>query len=153
MAGLLHDLGKIPLDTCLPEEYAQALELAGGGMPLDQAEREVMGLDHTQVGRMIGEKWQLNPGLIKLLANHHLPDHYDDNEETGEPLAASIALADAFVNLRRLGSAGNLYPDRQLTRQLARQWGLGKQEMASLLPEVEKEIERAKVFLAVARET
>lgn len=149
VAGLLHDLGKIPLDTCLPGEYARVLQLAASGIPLERAEAEVLGLDHAQVGRMIGEKWQLNPGLIGLLAGHH---RLDPAGAAGDPLTATIAIADTFVNLRQLGSAGNLYPDRQLSKELARQWGLRRRDLEALVPEVEEEIARAKVFLAVARE-
>lgn len=152
VAGLLHDLGKIPLNACFPEEYGRILELAAARkVPLDRVEAAVLGLDHCQVGRMIGEKWQLNSGLVELLAGHHrAAEGGASSGEEGAALTGLVSLADAYVNLLGLGSAGNLYPDREALKILAREWGVGRQALTELNSEVRQEIEKAKIFLAVA---
>jgi len=153
VAGLLHDLGKIPLNACFPEEYGRILELAAGKrVPLDRVEVAVLGLDHCRVGRMIGEKWQLSSGLVELLAGHHHIVEADRESPAGEKsaLIGLVSLADSYVNLLGLGSAGNRYPDREALKILARTWGVNKQTLTELDSEVRQEIEKARIFLAVA---
>lgn len=150
VAGLLHDLGKIPLNSCFPEEYRQALDLAAGRqIPLAQAEESVLGIDHGRVGRMIGDKWQLNADLVELLTDHHRPDTVRPEVR---PLAVLVAVADAFINLQGSGTAGNRHPDKESLKDLLRREKVSWQSLTGLLPEVEVEINRAQVFLTVARD-
>ena len=59
VAGLLHDLGKIPMNSRFPDEYIKVLELSKAvNMPLCQAENKVFGIDHGVVGGMIADKWK-----------------------------------------------------------------------------------------------
>ena len=157
VAGLLHDLGKIPLNSCFPEEYGQVLALAAREqIPLNRAEVTVLGLDHCRVGRMIGEKWQLNPGLVALLAGHHdgvggvAAAGVEELTPAEKGLIDLVALVDGYVNLQELGSAGNRYPDREGLKKMSRELGVTRAVLEELGAEVGQEIEKAKVFLAVA---
>src|SRR5208337_4041806 len=50
-AGLLHDIGKLILATNFKTQYQQALNLVRSrNVPLGQAEREVFGTTHAEVG-------------------------------------------------------------------------------------------------------
>lgn len=149
VAGLLHDLGKIPLNACFPAEYRQVLDLAADQrIPLERAEESVLGIDHGRVGRMIGDKWQLNADLVELLAGHHQPAAVS---EPVRPLATRILLADATINLLGSGTAGNRHPDKENIKALLRREKMSWSGMAGLLPEVEAEIVRAQVFLTAAQ--
>jgi putative nucleotidyltransferase with HDIG domain len=74
VAGLLHDIGKTLLSTCVPDylplvrEYALAQE-----MPFAEAERLLLGFDHAQAGAGLAERWKLPPGLVHAIACHHDP--------------------------------------------------------------------------------
>ncbi len=73
-AGILHDTGKIVLQSAFPEEYVQVLGLcAQREMPLHRAELEVLGMNHTRVGRLIADKWGLPPELEQAIVFHHEP--------------------------------------------------------------------------------
>ncbi|ADH86959.1 HDOD domain-containing protein [Desulfurivibrio alkaliphilus] len=151
VAGLLHDLGKIPLNVCFPQEYRKIQQLAAyRRLPLDRAEAAVLGLDHGRVGRMIGEKWQLNADLVELLAGHHRASA--EIREDLRSMAALVAVADAFMNLQGPGAAGNSYPDKANLKALLQQEKINWRALAGLLPEVEAEIEKAQIFLTVARQ-
>jgi putative nucleotidyltransferase with HDIG domain len=72
MAGLLHDVGKLVLDTNVPEEYKRVAEIVEiERCSLIQAERQVFDTDHTQVGVWMAERWQLPPELVQSIGLHH----------------------------------------------------------------------------------
>ena len=151
VAGLLHDLGKIPLNNCFAEEYRQALELAGIEQgPLSKAEEILLGFDHARVGKMIADKWQLNLGLTELLRFHHTPENASPNNRQ---LIGVVALANTYANLFDVGSAGDRYPDMSRLNELLAEVGLKWRDLSNLHPVVQQEIEKAQIFLQVARQT
>ena len=109
LAGLLHDFGVIMSLWVAPKEFAAALSRAASGhIPLLEAEQEVLGLSHTEIGRMLGEKWHMPADLIQVIAFH------DDVEKATEHrgLVAIIALVDLLC---RMSAVGYGYPeDRQV---------------------------------------
>jgi len=150
VAGLLHDLGKIPLNNCFAEEYRQAMELSALEQgPLSNAEDVLLGFDHSRVGKMIADKWQLNQALTELLRFHHAPESASPNNQQ---LIGVVALANIYANLFDVGSAGDRYPDISRVNELLPQVGLKWLDLSSLHLLVQQEIEKAQVFLQVARE-
>ncbi|MDO9423140.1 MAG: HDOD domain-containing protein [Methylobacter sp.] len=72
VAGLLHDFGKVVFAEFMPDEFKLALEKSKQQqLPLHQTELEFIGLSHTQVGKMLAEKWELSDALIDAIAHHH----------------------------------------------------------------------------------
>lgn len=150
VAGLLHDLGKIPLSNCFVDEYRQTLSLARLDQgPLIRAETMMLELDHGMIGRLIAEKWQLNPALVELLCFHHALEKV---AKTNRVLIGIVALADTYANLFDIGSAGNSYPDLSATQMLLSFLGMKWEDISALHETVQIEIAKARVFLQVARE-
>ncbi|MBU4177166.1 MAG: HDOD domain-containing protein [Proteobacteria bacterium] len=150
VAGLLHDLGKIPLNNCFAEEYRQALELSTieqGSLP--KAEEIMLGFDHGHAGKMIADKWQLSQALTELLRFHHAPENASPNNRQ---LVSVVALANTYANLFDVGSAGDRFPDTSRVDELLLLVGLKWHDLSSLHTVVEQEIEKAQVFLQIARE-
>jgi HD-like signal output (HDOD) protein len=74
LAGLLHDLGIIVNLWLLPNEFRVVLERASAeGIPLHEAEQEVLGFTHCESGRLLAERWELAPDLIEVVERHHAP--------------------------------------------------------------------------------
>lgn len=150
VSGLLHDLGKIPLNNCFAAEYSQAQELAKLEQgPLLKAEDMMLGFDHGKVGKMIAEKWQLSGSLVALLRFHHAPA---EAPEKARLLVAIVALANLYANLFDVGSAGDVYPDVSQLDGLLGMVGMRWADLSALHGDVQREIEKAQVFLQVARE-
>lgn len=74
-AGLIHDIGKIvithALTTDAQKELRQLIDF--GAKSLLEAEREVIGCDHAEVGACLLKQWGLPEVLIESVANHHTP--------------------------------------------------------------------------------
>ena len=73
-AGLIHDIGKVAIKMELPEEY----ELINKMVREEQvsrlaAERQILGLDHAEVGKWLAKKWSLPNKLIEPISCHHDP--------------------------------------------------------------------------------
>jgi putative nucleotidyltransferase with HDIG domain len=75
VVGLLHDLGKIALLNAAPDEYAQVVaRVYSDGVSFVEAERDVFGFDHAQLGALVAEKWKLPPRLESAIRLHHTPE-------------------------------------------------------------------------------
>lgn len=65
VAGLLHDLGKVALDACLPKSFdrvVEAVEMLRGNIA--DIERKVIGLDHMVVGKRLAERGSCPPCCV-----------------------------------------------------------------------------------------
>ena len=143
VAGLLHDLGKIPIG----DEYTEVLaRVETAQNPLATVEQQVLGLDHEEVGAMIATKWKLNAVLTDAICHHHAPElaaaaHRD--------LVATVALADFYVCLFDIGDAGNRYPAPSRLESLLAQCQLAWDDLVDLAASVEAEIRKAEIFLQI----
>lgn len=74
-AGLLHDVGHLMLATNLPQQYAQMLALVGtSDLSQNEAEREVFGATHAEVGAYLLGLWGLPNAIVEAVAYHHHPE-------------------------------------------------------------------------------
>lgn len=72
LAGLLHDAGRLVMDRFLPNEFDQIIIVAYERViPLTEAEREVLGYTHVEVGDLLGEQWNLPDSMREPLCRHH----------------------------------------------------------------------------------
>jgi putative nucleotidyltransferase with HDIG domain len=73
-AALLHDMGKIIMGKFVQDKLDEIKELAGTETPFEQAEQEVLGTDHAEIGAKILEKWSLPEDVVLAVRWHHQPD-------------------------------------------------------------------------------
>ena len=102
-AGLLHDIGRLVLVSCFPEQYAEAIAYrdAHDSFMLD-AERSVLGVDHVDAGMALAEHWNFSDTMRLAIGGHH------DPEAPGAGfLAAIIHVADAIVHALDLSQNEN----------------------------------------------
>lgn len=143
VAGLLHDLGKIPFG----DEYAQVLaRVQATQVPLVTVEQQLLDLDHEEVGAMIAAKWKLNAVITDAICHHHAPELAAPGHRD---LVATVALADFYVCLFDIGDAGNRYPDPSRLESLLAQCQLAWDDLVDLAASVEAEIRKAEIFLQI----
>ncbi len=115
LAGLLHDIGRLTLASQLAGPYKEVLSrMRLEGLSADEAERQVLGTTHAEVGAYLLGLWGLPDGLVEAVAWHHNPGGCPGTAFT--PLTA-VHAADAIVRaeegaqpdaeyLARLGLSG-----------------------------------------------
>ncbi len=101
-AGLLHDLGKLVLASNLPHEYGAVVSKSlSGAMPLHEAEREVLGATHAEIGAYLLGLWGLPDPIIEAVALHH---HPDECTEKAFGTLCAVHAADALETEHSAGS-------------------------------------------------
>jgi HD-like signal output (HDOD) protein len=90
LAGLLHDIGYLPLLKVVREQEEAVDTLAK--IPWRDnlnLERDIFGLDHCQIGHWMAKSWEFSPSLADAVLHHHDPG----NAETDRHLAEIVHAA------------------------------------------------------------
>ncbi len=146
IAGLLHDIGKIPLNNKLAKEYVTAISHTDREhTPLYISEEKMMMVNHAEVGKLIIENWSLGDNLIDVVYYHH-----NINDYTGSyrELLLTVALANLFSNTYELGFSGDRYPER-LPDEVFKELGVEWEYLEGIEDTVNAELEKAQVFLKI----
>ena len=78
-AGLLHDIGLLLLASNMPEDYTRVLALQKEKTMLAwQAEQEVFGVTHAEVGAYLLSLWGVGEAIVESVAFHHRPSACGD---------------------------------------------------------------------------
>ncbi len=99
-AGLLHDIGKVVLDHFvarnMPLFYRRTQE---DMVDLEQAELEILGIGHTEVGGRLARLWSIPQNLTEAILCHHQPEKaIIDPELTHIVYLADLILSQFWVS-------------------------------------------------------
>lgn len=74
LAGFLHDVGKLVLASEVSDKYAEAARMSDEeGVVMVQAEAEILGSNHAQIGGYLLALWGLPEGVVEAVLRHHWP--------------------------------------------------------------------------------
>jgi len=74
-AGLLHDIGKVALDQYMGLAYPLFYrKIQVGDESLINAENEIFGATHTEIGGMLAEQWSMPEQIGEVIKYHHTPE-------------------------------------------------------------------------------
>ena len=128
VAGLVHDIGKLAMYITFPGEFMMQAEIMN---PLKikytafEAEKDVFGMTHDDVGMKLLKKWMFPESLLTAVGYHHRPQEADkksnfpmivhvadilthvyemqDEAEEGEPFEADLFYGDAIKLSKTFG--------------------------------------------------
>jgi len=70
--GLLHDLGKLAVYQFYPGKFKEIiLKQINDGVIDIEAEEQVLGVDHADIGNYLAEKWKFKPAVAAAIRDHH----------------------------------------------------------------------------------
>ena len=144
-AGLMHDIGKLVLAEALtPELLAAVRSKVDAGRSQCEAEREILGADHAEVGGAMLEAWRMPPALIEPVANHHRPIY---KPQPG--LSVLVHLANCVAH--QIGSAPGwdvfaTFVDQEAAASV----GFGAERLAQTLQTLGEQMEKVDQFALAA---
>jgi HD-like signal output (HDOD) protein len=91
-AGLLHDVGRLALLACYPNEYENLLAVASeNDFDFRTTEKKLFEVDHCSAGHWLCTSWNLPADMTEAIAGHHEADLVPGS------LTALIAVADGLA--------------------------------------------------------
>ena len=104
VAGLIHDVGKIVMASAFPDHFTEIYhnraEMTGN---LLEWEREVLGVDHAELGAMYLRRQRLPEIFVEIVQNHHMPQQ----ARLQGRITAAVHVADLLVRHTKIGDSGN----------------------------------------------
>ena len=145
-AGLLHDLGKIPLNAILSNKYMLTVSVADKERKsLFHAEENTLGLNHCAAGVMIKDAWKLDGAVGDVIEHHH---NYDKYSGSHKDVLYSIVTSNWFVSLSGIGFSGDRHPEKPQA-QVWEALGISMEAFDEIEKTASAEIEKAEIFLKI----
>ena len=112
-AALLKDIGKVVMSQYVSDSFDKIIMLVSkDGLSFREAEKEVTGLDHAELGGLIAKKWKFSDNMVNIIRNHHLSEKPADSDiETSIVYLADIICMMMGIGVGSDGLAYRFYPD------------------------------------------
>lgn len=141
-AALLHDIGKVIIKIKMEKDYdALSAVIRDKNVSMIEAERELLGTDHAEIGGWLCRSWLLPEKLVDPVTFHH---------EVAQPSphqikSAVLHVADVLIKASGFGFSGDdLVP--QIQPVAAKKLGLNRGLLESLIGEIEDKLVDVKNF-------
>ncbi|MBN1491385.1 MAG: HDOD domain-containing protein [Phycisphaerae bacterium] len=104
LGGLLHDIGIILEERCVPEKFANMLAVLPGDKPLPDTEREYLGTDHAEIGDRVAETCAFPPTVRAAIRYHHSTEGYREEDAA---IIQCVEMANVICTLRGAAAIDN----------------------------------------------
>jgi HD-like signal output (HDOD) protein len=102
VAGLLHDIGKVVLSQYMRKEFDDIMQHVANGGSIDEAEMDLVGASHGEIGSWLAEKWRLPVMISQSIRFHHSP--WECREHA--VLVAIVSVANYLCHKNNIGASG-----------------------------------------------
>lgn len=138
--GLLHDLGELFLLANFPDLLREVLrKAAASGTTLREAELQILGIDHAEIGGMLTEVWRFPKELTQMVAHHHGP--FDEMPPIN---VALVHAADYHVSICGFASVPN--GSFELDEKVATWLDLRDDELSVFYESIAEKVREAETF-------
>jgi putative nucleotidyltransferase with HDIG domain len=144
-ANLLHDIGKVVLaQTVKAEELSEIRDrISRKQISGTEAEKEVLGLDHAEVGAALLEIWRLPENICEAVAHHHSPVM-----KPRPSLSAEVHIANAIAHRAKPPPNQGVH-DPRISETVAAALGLKEEKLEEIAATFGKSTEQMDRFMAM----
>jgi len=148
LSGMMHDIGKVILNRLNPIGYGKIIAAAKqAGKPLQLYESAIFGINHTEIGKCLAEKWGLQKSLLDTMGYHHNPAQAS---EENQKLVYSIYISNNYCRKLGVGFSGNAYFE-PVSDVIWEKVGITEAALTDLEGFLMEGVERASVFLQTSQ--
>lgn len=142
LAGLLHDIGKVVFDNYFTDEYqAVAQRAITDKLWIGEVELSDLGIDHSEAGRYLAQKWQFPNEVIESIGCHHSISTCAG----AKVIPAMVHVADYCCRKMKLGSGGD-NAEMELDPEAVSICGVNEEIINELIVNMEDEREMIESF-------
>jgi putative nucleotidyltransferase with HDIG domain len=144
LGGLLHDLGKVVLDRYFSDYYGAVFDRIGKGeIGIRDAERDVLGVDHEEIGGQLASAWKFSDNYSSCILHHHEPDQ----SARFTRLVRVIHIADCLCRQLEYGSGGDeIVPE--IDADVMDSFSMGERGVSILTETAKVDLDDADSFLS-----
>jgi len=137
-AGLIHDVGKLVLDSYIFEKKQVFDRLIGDGQETFlRAEKQTLGFDHAEIASEVCDQWNMPENLAGAIRHHHDPSRSQGNE-----LAYIVYLADVLAIKSQTGRETETL-SYEIDDEVVRFLKFTREDMAQILAQVSASVQEA----------
>jgi HD-like signal output (HDOD) protein len=146
MAGLLHDIGKIVMNQFMHDDFIKVMDKVNADDCLFRdAEKAVLDFDHSELGALLLERWNLPHKLVDAVRYCYRPSEAEENLE----LAAVTHFGHVLSRSLCVGSAGDARVT-PLDQAAFERLGIPWDRVDMLMGKITAELANADEFLVLA---
>ncbi len=141
-AALLHDIGKVLVRVSLSADYDRiTMIVEEKGCSFREAEVDVIGVDHSEIGLWLSQEWGLPERLVIPISYHHEPESAVKLKER----VSVVHIADSLVRAFGVGFGG----DKWVGRISSTAWeyiGMPRLDLPKLMRKIIVDLEEVENF-------
>lgn len=144
--SLLKDMGKTVLDKFVQDAFEKIYNLViNENFSFMEAEKQIIGVDHAELGGMIAKMWKFSPKMVGIIRNHHLTCEtmVRDND------LAVVYLSDCICMMMGMGVGADGLAYR-FHRQAMEHIGISAKDILKIIAEFTCRMEEVETMLKVA---
>lgn len=144
IAGLLHDLGKVIIALYAELNFISVIQVKKEkNITMYEAEMEVLGYSHGDVGSWLTEKWQFPDKIVRTMRLHHAPEAARESRE----LNSIVHLADIMAHSIAMTAVDS--PISVVDQDVWDEFRLNKKTLDSFYLKIGEGLDKAKDFFAL----
>ncbi len=148
VAGFLHDLGRLAIGAFTPIDYEKIYEREARGIPSLQAELQIIGVYHSEVGAHLARQWNFPETLVNVIEGHHRIGMTED-KRSGDALIDIVFIANLMAHRIFPSDRGGKVYIRDLKRQALFWFRLQGEEVDDIIESVKSDIIETAEELAI----
>ena len=142
VGGILHDIGKLAILIKSIKNFKKIKEMEEKAIPVFEAEKKIVGYDHTQVGELLMKKWNMPQPLLSCVKNHHK----SHGSSEGNTLTHIVALGNLYSHKLKTNFIDHMDKTPEtIAIQLSR-CGLNGKDEKQLIEKIRLDIRHSDMF-------